>query len=456
MKRRLLRRPIAGILAVILTAGLNSGMAFGYQNYPTNYGDAYQVYTSYCINATSVTWSHWTYRLYVPSSKTTLTSQENSIESYINGNMRDRLASTYDPNGTNLYAAFGGGHDPRGWAYAVYHNTPSGCFVQDYRYSNQNTANLELVWNLYLDQGNPQGVIVGAQTKGSVGVSHAILAYDAVTTSAPGTTGWSMVGFFVLDPWYGSGLGSIGLGSHYPSGGYAPSTLIGMSNWNNYTLLPMVAHGFDFKFNGSTYTTNSVYYQGYYNLVLRAQPNYGPPTDNAANASTTYSDYLQTHGAVAAASAPAAYTYMPTSPTIGGAVHSALQQLEPALAQKNTSLVGVGLGTSVHVDSLDPNTLSYELVDLGNGTHTVAVAKVDDEGDNYRLGSIQWVNDAYKPFDVANQSAYAIAAGLDGQTRLVWAMSEASWSPFQPLIDVATSSGHQYLGPLGVSSDFGR
>jgi len=105
------------------------------------------------------------------------------------------------------------------------------------------------------------------------------------------------------------------------------------------------------------------------------------------------------------------------------------------------------------VDSLDPSQPSYDLVDLDVAGQTLAVAKVDDKPEGYQLGSIQWTTDTYKPFDAANQSIYATAAGLNGPTRLVWAMSDASWSPFQPLIDVATPSGDRYLGPSGIYTD---
>ena len=459
VKRRLGTRVVVVILAVILTAALNPGLALGYQNYPTNYGRAIEVVSSYCINASSVTWADWAHRTTVPTAKATQTTLENNVETLINSTRSDRLASSYDPSGTNLYAAFGGGHDPRGWATAVYQNTPAGYYAQDYRYTSQNTADLELVWNLYLDQGDPQGVIVGAHTlSNGEGVSHAILAYDLVTTTAPGMGGFAMEGFYVLDPWYGSGLGSIGLPSPYPSGGYSSSTLIGMSDWNSI-FRPMVAHGFDFKYNGSTITLNSTYYQGYYNLVLRAQPSYGAPADNAVNAATTYGDYLQVHGGSMPASSPTAsstgaYQLTPVSPTLAGAASSGLQQL--VTDQGNTSLAGVGLGTSVHVDSLDQSSPSYELVDLERSGQALAVAKVNDVAGGYQLGSIQWVTDAYKPFTAANQSAYANAAGLSGPTRLVWTMSDASWSPFQPMIDVATAGGHRYLGPGGVSTDVGQ
>lgn len=150
VKRRLGTRVVVVILAVILTAALNPGLALGYQNYPTNYGRAIEVVSSYCINASSVTWADWAHRTTVPTAKATQTTLENNVETLINSTRSDRLASSYDPSGTNLYAAFGGGHDPRGWATAVYQNTPAGYYAQDYRYTSQNTADLELVWNCIL------------------------------------------------------------------------------------------------------------------------------------------------------------------------------------------------------------------------------------------------------------------------------------------------------------------
>ena len=143
---------------------------------------------------------------------------------------------------------------------------------------------------------------------------------------------------------------------------------------------------------------------------------------------------------------------MPVSSTVAGAVDSGLAMAQLSMSPQNPSLDGASAGTPIHVDSADPSSPSYELVDLARGGHTLAVAKVNDVSGGFQLGSIQWVTDSYKPLDSSNRSAIARSAGLDGPTRLVWAMSESSWSPFAPLVDVTTAGGHRYVGPTGVGA----
>ena len=79
-----------------------------------------------------------------------------------------------------------------------------------------------LVWTLYYDR-HPQGAIVGSYSNGSpsspnTGVSHAIDIYDFATNVEPGSAypALQIQGFYVLDPWYGAGFGSIGLPKPYP------------------------------------------------------------------------------------------------------------------------------------------------------------------------------------------------------------------------------------------------
>jgi hypothetical protein len=67
----------------------------------------------------------------------------------------------------------------------------------------------------------------------------------------------------------------------------------------------------------------------------------------------------------------------PASSTIEAAVQDGLKALGSGVSTgKGESLEGSTVGVSVHVDSVDPSSPSYELVDINKSGKTVAVAKV--------------------------------------------------------------------------------
>jgi len=109
-------------------------------------------------------------------------------------------------------------------------------------------------------------------------------------------------------------------------------------------------------------------------------------------------------------------------------------------AQLGVNLSGVTVGDSVQVDSLDPSTPSYKLVELRRSGSVVAVALVDETPQGYVLGSVRKALPGAKLPSVS--TAQALLASDLHQSRFVWADSEESGSPYFPVLEGRDSSGN--------------
>ncbi len=380
---------------------------------------ANQYSTQACTAASAQTWANWTQALtdYSDATQAGILSYEKAHDL---GN----------------YAA---GSDPRGFAWGVSYRTSVNYNVQDYMFSNQSSANWEIVYNVRAS-AHPQGAIVEHG-------HHAILVTGYNTTYDPFNIhgqGNLIYGVYIIDPWYGSGFVGTGM-PNWPSRGYAPEW-IAAGTWNSSWFFGMVADP-DLMFNWG--------YNQYYSVVLRAPdpghnvaPRYVPP-----GTFDSYADHPAGHGE--------ASTGIPTLSNAPRVTNASLERaVREGMATAGISrgeglgvdLSGFGVGATIHVDSLSADIPPYELVELVKSGQVAAIAMVSDVPGGYELAAIRPVQNEYRLPTAAERTTLAQGHGDSAGTRLVWAVSDESKSPFEPILEATTPSGRpEYLSRNGWS-----
>jgi hypothetical protein len=117
-------------------------------------------------------------------------------------------------------------------------------------------------------------------------------------------------------------------------------------------------------------------------------------------------------------------------------------------------LQGATIGRTLHVESLTPEIPAYELVEVLKNGSVVANVMLVHRDDGLHFGALRPVTDGARLPDVAS-----VMEGLSsmGSTALsataVWAWSDESMSPFDPLWRTVDASGStNYVTPTGQVS----
>jgi len=325
--------------------------------------------------------------------------------------------ATGQQHGKGSYGARGG-VDPRGWAW-VLHLEASGYGYNDYRWSDQGVANHALMRSL-LDTGEPAGVLAARGW-------HAITAVGFRATDDP-RRGGRLLGFHVLDPWYGTGMNSGVPGIGY---GLTPNAYVVLGYWNSTYFLP----------NAEAYTPGVAFWDPYYVAVLRKSV----PTPPGDEPEPPYSVVWSQDEADAEAAAQPASASVAAAIVDGIASHGLL-----ADGGLGATLVGVEQGTAVNVEPAGGDARPYTLVELTRDGEVVAVALVTHDSDGYRLGAVRWAEPGYRLPTSQDASDILAAQGVEAaDPEPVWAWSEESRSPFVPLWRADVPGGVKYLAPDG-------
>ncbi|HEX8940865.1 MAG TPA: hypothetical protein VF763_11965 [Candidatus Limnocylindrales bacterium] len=358
-----------------------------------------QATTYYCVAASTLSWLG-----YIPNST------------------RPTQTTIYNYERQHMASPLSIGVDPRGWAYGMWYYTPAGYGFQDYDYpSNQQAqANGELEMGIRAT-GQPVGAIVAAG-------DHAYLVIGFQASSDPNFPGSSLYGFYVIDPWYGSGLGNIGT---LPGGGpynIAPNSYVTLSNWNAHYFLPDVNEG-------------SYYYQRYDTILRSSSSN--APAGGRIGIDNPPASWADVFGGAPVTPVQPALQDLSDIADLREVVLTGLQQNE--LTRGNALGIdfrGVSVGSSVHVDSAASEFPSYFLVEIKKRARTVAVAMVTEEAGFIEFAGLRATETGFRLPDESYRAELAKAYGISAtRTRLAWAWSDETMDPYLPVVEVATESG---------------
>ncbi len=369
---------------------------------------------------------------------------------------RDYIEPPCSKRFSSIYPSPSFAHDSRGFAWAMWeYATPNHTMgFRDYTSTSRSIMNWRIVRGIRAT-GHPVGATV---KKGK----HEILAVGFKTYADPKFYDASenlIYGFRVWDPWYESTFPDWGA---WPTGGIAPSTYITIDDWDaNY-----------FKQDAN----EGPHYDGLYVAVLRsvgtANPdqnissNYGdwwfqsinghPPYNPASNvsASTSFENEsveLTVREADVLTEADASNATI----SIGRAIQEGLASHDLVLDPDYGSISPeYSVGRYLRVESSDPEWPSYFLVEIVDRGSVAAVAIVNDTGiGGLRFGELAAALPGTTLAEEADLQARAVAAGLTGQVRLMWASTERGNGRFAPLVAAQDASGElMVLTAAGVES----
>jgi hypothetical protein len=313
------------------------------------------------------------------------------------------------------------GHDPRGWAYGLYLNTPGNYAFNDYGYGSQSTADWELVYGIRATS-QPAGALVAAGRH----------AYDVVgfkTANDPfSDLTQSLTGFYVIDPWYPHAYAT-GFGAAYdgppsdPNYGLPPNTYIAIATWNSTFLKKNVNDG--------------AFWLNQYTVVLREIDNRGVPQDVPGQ---SYGDHAYAGlGLAAAAATSGDSTATLADPVIGDSIAAAVTKGITGNGLLNDPKFGSDLrrfkvGASIHVTSLASELPSYDLVELRVAGSTRAIAMVQEVGGRFEFGALSQAPLAFDLFSAAGRARILAENHMAGTGELVWGWTIDGPSPFTPFI----------------------
>jgi hypothetical protein len=383
-------------LGIVTALTVPSSAVWAYTQDPYNAANNTSQQTcAWCVVGSAITWLK-----YIPGSS--IPSQSNLSSSMTNYWDKYPYNSGSCTEGSPPVTYYG--HDPRGWAWGMYANTPAGYYFNDYKRSKtlsgaRSIMNWEFVLGVRAD-GHPTGAIVE-------GGAHAIDVIGYYTAYDPWSTHTqTLYGFYVFDPWYPR------------SGGLTPNTYITISNWNSYWYLPD--------------TQDGAFWYNTYDAVLRANTTLGPGDTEPQS----YGDYqLGLHQGLSALQAGHVEAANTASPTIPAAISDGLKQAElQDGARLGIDLTNYAVGPTVHVTSLVADIPSYDLVELVVGQSPRAIVLVSLTGRGYEFGAITPLvgSPDYMPGPMRDKALSA--AGMSASSDLVWAPTTIGATPFMPFI----------------------
>jgi hypothetical protein len=385
-----------------------------------------------CVSASALTHVNYIYNNTASSNyaHSIVQSWYNTAKGTSSSNMHTRY----------YYPSYGeAGLDPRAWAWLLWNNTrasPAYAF-HDYWWSGssgQSTANTYMVTGVYYGQAP-----VGALTDhGHHAVDVVGFSTSASPTQEPTTWPSTLLGFWIVDPYAPSARKAF-------YGGYigdAPNTYIALSTWNSVYF--------------TTYTddkiSNTIWTNAYV-AVLRSADGSPQPTPTSDARPAIYSD-----GFGSFAAAPPADVVPVDKAYPDGAIEQATLDgiaTNQLLSNPNVGrgLQGATIGRTLHVESLTPEIPAYELVEvLKNGT-IVANVMLVHRVDGLHFGALRPVTDGARLPDVASlkEGLSSMGSTLSAlSATAVWAWSDESMSPFDPLWRTVDASGStNYVTPTG-------
>ena len=345
---------------------------------------------------------------------------------YLNSSFSTSQATidTYETSKDKYYHA--SGHDPRGWAWGLYHYAPTspGYTFNDYKWSSQATANWEMVWGIRATN-RPVGAIVEAG-------AHAIDIIGYKTLNDPfSVSQQTLYGFNVLDPWFGRGDSGM---PYWPINGFSPNYYVAIGSWNSYYFL---------QYNGPAYWNTT------YVPVLQK---YGT-TAPGDNPTVSYGEYVynNTLGPVAAEiTSSETYATSEAAPAIAQAVSDGLAQHDLLGLRDGLGidLKGYAIGDIAHVDSLAAEIAPYDLVELNVSGSVRAIALVTESSSGYTFGALWGYTGDFALGSATGRAQLAADNGVRAGVKLLWAPSTASVSPFDPFLSGESGNGQ----PVFVSS----
>jgi hypothetical protein len=399
--RKLWRRIVIASVVSVMTLIPTDAFAYSQDVYVAA-NNHFQSKCGWCVVGSGLTWL-----AYIPGS--TISSQA-TVSAYMTTKDKypGQSGSCIDPSDGKRYY----GHDPRGWAWAMYQYTPAGYTFNDYKKSgtgSQAAMDWQFVYGVRAD-GHPDGAIVEAG-------EHAIDILGYSTLNDPfSVKPQQLNGFYIFDPWFGRGNSGM---PNWPYNGFAANSYVTISTWNSTYYKPD--------------TTDGAFWNNTYDGVLRSSS--GTPTDSPTE---SYGDYVynQVVGLAAPAMTSASEAASPTAASMAQAITSGLgaNDLAGTGGELNIDLAGYAVGPSVHVTSLASGIPSYDLVELLVGGSPSAIALVQEVAGGFAFGAITPVSAEPLLMSPSGRESSLSANGMTGSGALVWAPSTEGGTPFAPFI----------------------
>lgn len=329
-------------------------------------------------------------------------------------------------------------NDSRGAAWALANNTVTGHEYVDYEDANQTDQDWNIVENLRVT-GDPVPATVAKGSHEVLVVGYSTLVDPFVSAYAGGTN--TLYGLYIWDPWYGAFPGHESWFSTWNGGtGYYPNYFLTKSDWDTSIFRPDKNEGdttTPVRTDGTqTATKGSPYYLKYV-AVMEAESNTQNPDNNNSEELGRYTYFNQQPGYDEASTSATASTpdVIPTQATIASAVDEGLRDNHLLGSPQVPTLDGAySVGNIVHVDSMDPETPSYELVELTESGRTVAIALVNDAASGYWFGALDAVHSGFRLPGAADLAAQVSAAGLHGNARVEWGATVEGATRFAPFV----------------------
>jgi hypothetical protein len=385
-----------------------------------------------CVSASALT--HINYIL----GKTTGYSHTTALAWY-----REVRSATADFHDKYNYTGIEKGLDPRGWAWLLSNHAPTdpAYVFHDYWSSSQLTVNRWITLGIRTTR-EPVGVLVA---NGRHGVN--VVGFQ--TNVDPLNPPYSILGFFVIDPWYPNTRITVS-GAYI---GVRPNYYITSSSWNASWFTPY--HDWPYRKATGRYTI----WENKYVAVLRAANGSPEPTKTSDTMPLKFSDTFAiptqkppSSGSSEPAPAPI-YPYSSYRQAVTEGI--AANNLDSGAANLGVDLRGVTAGSALTVESTAPGFPSYDLVEVLKGRRVVALAYLTRIAGGLQFGGIAPVSAEYRR---ASPQAARRAFGRNGvqvsSLKLAWAWSEDSLSPFSPLWRATDTGGRpHFLTPDGKVRD---
>jgi hypothetical protein len=348
---------------------------------------------------------------------------------------REVRSATTDFHNKYDYTRIEKGLDPRGWAWLLSAHAPSSpAYVfHDYWSSSRQLVNSWMTLGIRTTR-EPVGALVANGR-------HSVDVVGFQTSVDPLDPPYSLLGFFLVDPWYPNSRITV-------SGaviGVRPNYYITASAWNSSWMTPY--HDIPYRKATGRYTI----WEGKYVVVLRAADGSPEPTKTYDTMPKKYSDTfaIPTPAAPGGTTPPAsAYPYSNYRQAVTSGI--ATNNLQDG-GQLGVDLRGSRVGAMLPVESLAEGFPSYELVEVLKGRRVVALAYLTRDADGLRFGGLAPVTTAYRRADPLAAKQTFIRSGIDvASLKLTWRWSDDSFSPFNPFWRARDSRGRDhFLTPDG-------